>query len=335
MTNNEEMNTGRNEMPGGAGTVHPPVRKKSNPVLLAVCICIILAGSAVLLYGPELGLPVGTCGADTITMTYASTVVPTYTESLLHEFGEAEPDPAPAMPPLLDYLPRKDTIDTLMARAQVTGDDASVIGMYEFPDSRLILVTTGANVTEVLADNDSVRTYTLIPRHIGSRNSGTAWSREAAQAAHPRDRTYISLTEGNDTIQRIDLVLPGAGDPTVPLYIVNKTRTDTFRSPESAEAFSVTTTGTFYVIYGQRVERVTYGSAVSHAPEWKVCSERRGFTRNGTNGELRNTAKLARSSERVLAGYLAVTSPYLQVAEGSIGSSTGQWDSRDSTGCSC
>jgi hypothetical protein len=207
--------------------------------------------------------------------------------------------------------------------------------MYEFPDSRLLLVSTGTNITEVLWDNESVRTYTLIPRQVGSRNSGTAWSREAAWAAHPLDRTYNSLTEGNDTLQRIDLVLPKAGDPTVPVYIVSKTRTDTLRSPEGADAFSVTTTGTFYVIYGQRVERVTYGSVISHDPEWKVCSERTGITRNGTNAELRNTVKLARSSERVLVGYLAVASPYLQVTEGNMGSSMSQWNSRDSTGCSC
>jgi hypothetical protein len=260
---------------------------------------------------------------------------PVYTESLLYEFGEPEPDPAPAMPSLLDYLSKKDVIDTLLARAQVAGDEQSVIGMYEFPDSRLLLVATGVNVTEVLADNESVRTYPLVPRHVGSRNSGTAWSREAAWAAHPRQKIYVSLTESNDTIQRIDLVLPGTGGPTVPLYIVNKTRTDTFRSPESAEAFSVTTTGTFYVIYGQRIERATYGSAVSHDTGWMVCSEKIGFLRNGMNGELRNTVKLARSSERVLVAYLAVASPHLQVTEGSIGSSTSQWDSRDSTGCSC
>ncbi|MDD5143352.1 hypothetical protein [Methanoregula sp.] len=333
--NNDEMNTGQNDKTGDAGTVHPPVRKKSTPVLLTVCICIILVGSAVLLYGPELRLPVGTCGADTITMTFTSTVVPTYTESLLHEFGEAEPDPAPAIPPMLDYPPKKDVIDTLLARAQVVGGERSVIGMFEFPDTRLILVTTGSNVTEVLADNESIRTYTLIPRYVGSRNSRTSLSREDALALHPRDRTYISLTESNDTIQRIDLVLPVTGDTTVPLYWVNKTRTDTFHSVEGAEVFSVTTTGTFYIIYGEQVESVTYGSAVSHDPEWKVCSEKIGFTRNGMNGELRNTVKFARSSERVLVAYLAITSPFLQVTEGNMGSSISQWDSRDSSGCSC
>jgi hypothetical protein len=78
MTKTEEMNTRKNDKPGDAGTVHLPERKKSNPVLLVVCICIILAGSAVLLYGPELGLPVGTCGSDTIAMTYESRVAGLY-----------------------------------------------------------------------------------------------------------------------------------------------------------------------------------------------------------------------------------------------------------------
>lgn len=329
------MNTRKNDKPGDAGTVHPPVRKKSNPVLLAVCICIILAGSAVLLFGPVLVLPVGTCGSDTIAMTYESRVAPVYTESLLYEFGEPEPDPAPVMPSLLDYLPKKDVIDTLLARAQVAGDEQSVIGMYEFPDSRLILVATGANVTEVLADNESVRTYTLVPRHVGSRNTGSGWNRKAAGGAHPRENISISSTVGNETIQCIELILPGQGERTVPLYRVNKTRTDAFQSADGAKVFSVTTTATFYVIYGQRVEQATYSSAISLDPEWMVCSEKIGFLRNGMNGELRNTVKLARSSERVLVAYLAVASPHLQVTEGSIGSSTSQWDSRDSTGCSC
>lgn len=334
--------------------MNPSKQEKSNPVLIAVCCIIIAVGLAILFIGPRVGFLAGTCGQDEIPMTFTNMVTPTYATSLLYELGEPEPAAAPAMPHMIDYPLQKDAIDSLMARAQVNGSDKSVIGMYEFPGSRLLLVNTGNNVTEILAVNDSIRTVTLVPRTVGSRHHGvdnggyypslasnssdnsrsTSISWWPAVAEIPKPPAYNLSTGTTDTIRRIDPILPGTANVTCPFYIVKKTRTDTFYSSEGTEEFSVTTTGTFYVLYGQRVEHVTYDSAIANSSEWKICFDRMGVTMNGPAAELRHTVKLSRSSERVLIGYLGVTGPFIQIPE-TMGGSTTQWISRDGAGCSC
>jgi len=278
--------------------------------------------------GEWTGFSSSTCNNDAIRMTYTGMTAPTYPDSFLYLFGEREPAPAPAMPLLLDYLPKKDAIDALMARAQVNGSEASVIGLYEFPDSRLLIIDNATTLTEVLETGDGIRISSLVPRLVGSRHTG------ANETGYQQHGAYNSSTENDVTIHRIDLVLPGPGNATTPLYIVNKTRTDTFFSQDGMELASVSTTGTFYVLYGQRVDRVLYGSAISHDPGWKVCSQTIGMSMNGATGELRHTVKFAQSSERILHAHLIVAGPYIQVYE-EAGASTSEWISRDSTGCSC
>jgi hypothetical protein len=352
MTGPDKTPNKQNEKTGGDVPGDLPGQKKSNPVLLSVCCGIIVLGLVILFVGPKIGLFAGTCVQDTVPMTFTNMVPPSYATSFLYEFGEPEPAAAPVLPPMIDFPLRKDAIDALMAREHVNGSEESVVGLYEFPDSYLLLVNTGENVTEVLAKNDSVRAYTLVPRTVGSRGAdgegyypyltgnssdntnSTAISWWPAVAEITKPPIYNLSTGTTDTIQRIDLVLPGTANATCPLYLVNKTWTDTFYSPEGLEEFSVTTTGTFYVLYGQRVEHVTYDSAITHAYGWQVCSDRIGVTRNGPAWELRHTVKLSRSSERVLLAYLGVTGPFLQIPE-TMGSSMSQWISRDGAGCSC
>lgn len=354
MTENDELSGKPNPKNPGTDTGNLPEQEKSNPVLIAVCCIIIAVGLAILFIGPRVGFLAGTCGQDEIPMTFTNMDAPTYAMSLLYEFGEPEPAAAPPMPHMIDYPLRKDTIDALLARAQVNGSDKSIIGMYEFPGSCLLLVNTGENVTEILAINDSIRTVTLVPGNVGSRQHGygepayplplpsnsSAGNTDAALGWWPmtaeihKPPVYLLSTGTTDTIRRIDPVLPGTVNVTCPLYIVNKTRTDTFHSSEGTEEFSVTTTGTFYVLYGQRVEHVTYDSAITNSSGWKICFDRMGITMNGPAAELRHTVKLSRSSERVLIGYLGVTGPFIQIPE-TLGSSTVQWISRDGVGCSC
>ena len=316
-------------------------KKWHNLLMAALCVVIVLglgflfwtpAHSVVNRYfipaGEWPGFSFGTCSNDDNRMTYTSMTAPTYTDSFLYLFGESEPAAAPAMPPMLDYLPKKDTIDVLAASVNINATEESVIGLYELPDSRLLIIDNGTTLTELLETGKGIRISALVPRLVGSRHTG------ANETGYHQHGAYNSSTENDVAVHRIDLVLPGPGNATVPLYIVNKTRTDTFFSRDGVELASVSTTGTFYVLYGQRVDRVLYGSAISHDTGWKVCSQKIGMSMNGATGELRHTVKLAQSSERILHAHLIVTGPYIQVYEGS-GGSTSEWISRDSTGCSC
>lgn len=328
-------------------------RRLWEKIVVAVSCAIILLGLGFLVWGALNGCATGTCGSghsitnmyiipaglwngfssgtcsnDDIQVTYTGMSTPSYANSFLYQFGESEPARGPDMPPLTDYPMRREVVDPLMARAQVKGTEKSIIGLYEFPDSRLLLINNDTTLTEVLETGNSIRISSLIPRLAGSRHTGT---NETGYHHHP---TYNSSTEDDVTVHRIDLVLPGPGNATAPLYIVKKTRTDTALYPDGAELFTVSTTGTFYVLYGQRVDRVLYGAVISHDPGWKICSQKIGMSMNGMTGELRHTVKFARSSERILHAHLIITGPSIQVYEGS-GGSTSEWNSRDSTGCSC
>lgn len=330
-----------------------PGIKWGNRALITVCIVIIVLGLGFLVSGIWSGCAMGicssdhgvanmffipagiwtgfssgTCANDDILMTYTSTSTPSYADSFLYLFGEREPAKGPDLPPLTDYPLRREVADPLIARAHVNATEKTIIGLYEFPDSLLLLINDDTILTEVLGTGDGVRMYPLKSRMVGSRHTV---SNETGYHHHP---VYNSSTQDDVTIHRIDLVLPGPGNATVPLYIVKKTRADTVFYPDGAEIFTVSTTGTFYVLYGQRVDRVLYESAISHDPGWQVCSQKIGMSNNGQTGELRHTVRFARSSQRILQAHLIITGPSIQVYEGS-GGSMSEWNSRDSTGCNC
>ena len=328
--------------------------KKWQRILVAACVIIIFLGLGFLFWtvwngcatgicgsghsvanlyfipaGIWNGFSPGTCGPDTIPMTYTSTIKPAFATSFLREFGESEPGPAPVLPPILQYPLRKEVIDSLMARAQVNSTEDSIIGLYEFPDSRLLLINQDIHLTEILETGEGIRTYTLVPEPVGNWRTG---SNEAGPALK---NAYTSSTEHVVTIQRIHLMLPPAGNETALLYIVNKTIIERVFSPDHGSLASITTRGTFYVRYGQRVERVISGSAVTVESPWTLCSQKIGISgEDSMTGELKQTVKLAWSSERMLRAYLVTSGAHIQVHDAS-GSSSSQWRSNDSTGCSC
>ena len=114
-------------------------------------------------------------------------------------------------------------------------------------------------------------------------------------------------------IDRVDLVLPPPGNATKPLYIVYKTDVDRVFYPDGRPLVSITTRSTFYALYGQRIERVIGMSEIKLDPVWKQCSPRMDVSGEGSRlGEIQNTVKLARSSERILWSRLIVTSADIQ-----------------------
>jgi len=169
----------------------------------------------------------------------------------------------------------------------------------------------------------------MVPEPVGN------WQAVTNEAGPARENAYNSSTEHGVTIQRIHLMLPPAGNATALLYRVNKTIIERVFSPDHRPFASITTRGTFYVLYGQRVERVISGSAVTVEPPWKLCSQKIGISGEGSiTGELKQTVKLARSSERLLRANRVTSGAHIQVHDAS-GSSASQWRSTDSTGCSC
>ncbi|MDO9326704.1 MAG: hypothetical protein Q7T80_17270 [Methanoregula sp.] len=304
-------------------------RRLWEKIVVAVSCVIIVTAVATNIISPWWGVPIGICGPDTIPMNYSTEILPTFEMSFLHEFGESEPDRNLTLPPLMLYEQKQQSIDTLMAQAHIDGPPNSIIGLYEFPDARLLLIDQNTSITEVLGTGEKIQTFSLTPVIVGNRHYV---SNETAGLQHG---AYNFSYEDSVAITRIDLILPPQGNMTHSLYIVNKTHTEHDLYPDGRSLAAVTTTGRFYVIYGQRVERVIGTSAIILDPAWKPCSPRTEISGEGREeGEMKYTIKLARSSERMLKARLITTGAYIQVVEGNMGSGS-QWKSRDSTGCTC
>lgn len=300
-----------------------------NFLLIIFCI-IIFFGLLFILVGPGIGFPVGTCGTDEIQMISTTDIEPSYAASLLKEFGEPEPGPAPDRLPVMQYPLRKEVIDTLMDREQIAVSEDSIIGLYEFPNSRLLLIDQGSGVEEIIRTDEGTRILTLPKEPAGSLHLGV---NETGTALHG---TFLSSTEYNISIQQIDLVLPGPGNETAPLYIVKKSGIEYLFNMDETPLATISKAGTFYVLYGEWVERVVSSSYVIPDPSWTLCFERLEISGEGTPmGELKYTTKFARGSERILRAHLITTGAYIQVHDANMQTSTSQWTSRDSTGCSC
>jgi hypothetical protein len=293
--------------------------------------CVIIASVVVAFaVSPGHRIELGTCGPDTMPMAYSADIQPEFATSLLHELGEPEPVKDPALPPLLDYAIRPEIAETLMDRAGIAIAPDSVIGLYEFPDARILLLNRESGITEVLGTGDGVRTFNLTPIPEGSRGYRT---NETVKPVQRGD--YNSTSEYSVAIDRVDLVLPPPGNATTSLYVVTKTNIDRFFYPDERPLVTITTRSTFYVRYGERVERVTGTSAIDLDPAWKKCSSRTGISgESSRRADIQQTAKLARGSDRILWSRLTVTSADIQQYD-TGGQSTSEWMSSDSTGCSC
>ena len=300
-------------------------------ILLAACCIIIISWAAIVITSPGNRISIGTCGPDSIPMNYSTEIQPAYETSYLYKFREPEPGRSLTLPPLQRYPEHQARIDALMDRAHISGSPESIIGLYEFPEYRLLLIDRNESVTGVLETNNTLKTLSLTPVPVGTFHF------EDNQTENPDHGAYRFHYENSVEITRIDPVVPPSGNLTAPLYIVNKTELEQVFYPNGRVLAAITTTGRFYVIYGQRVERVTGTSAILLDPAWKQCSPRMETAGEGSRaGEMKYTIKFARSSERLLWSRLITTSDQIQIFDAAMGgTSSSQWMSTDSTGCSC
>ncbi len=305
-------------------------RRLWEKIVVAISCLIIAAVVVLFAVSPGNQIRLGTCGPDTMPMSHSSEIQPEFAMSLLHEFGEPEPVRDPSLPPLVDYPVRREIADSLMARAGIVVAPDSVIGLYEFPDTRILLAGRDTGIVEVLGTGEGVRTFNLTPAHVGSRVHRTNKTAESVQRGH-----YNSTSEYTVAIDRVDIMLPPPGNATAALYIVSWINIDRFFYPDERPLATITTRSIFYVRYGERVERVTGNSDIDLDPAWKQCSARTGISGEGSRrADIQQTVKLARASDRILWSRLIVTSADIQQYDTS-GQSTSEWMSSDSTGCSC
>jgi len=305
-------------------------RNLGEKIVVAVSCAIIIAGAAIFFFSPGHRIFVGNCGSDSMPLNYSTDIQPEYDLSFLHEFGEPEPDRNLTLPPMIDYEIRQQISDTLMDQAGFPRVPDSVLGLYEFPDARLLLVSRDGGIVELLGTGEKIQTFNLTPISIGSRPNGESFTKNPIQQG-----SYNFSSESFIAIERIDLVLPTPGNGTTPLYIVNKTDIDRIFYTDGRPLASITSRSTFYVRYGQRVERIIGTTDIKLDSAWKQCSsQKRILGEGGRRGDIQHTEKFARGSDRLLWSRLIVMSADIQWHDTGDGS-TSEWISNDSTGCRC
>ncbi len=304
-------------------------RRLWEKIVVAVSCIIIISWVVVLVVSPGHRFSLGTCGSDTMPMSYSTDIQPTFEESILHEFGEPEPDRNLNLPPMVDYAVRQRISDAFLERAGIPPAPDSIIGLYEYPNARLLLVNRDGAIVELLRTGEKIQTFNLTPVFIGSRPNGDN-SMNPVQSG-----SYNLSSESSIAIERINLVLPGPGNGTAPLYIVNKTDIDRIFYPDGRHLASITSRSTFYVRYGQRVERIIGTTEIKLDSAWKQCSSQTRIPgEGGRRGDIQHTEKFARGSDRIVWSRLIVMSADIQRVDTGDESTSG-WISTDSTGCSC
>ena len=304
--------------------------KKVHYIFLAVCCIIFISWIAIFSLSPGYRIFVGTCGSDTIPLNYSTDIEPEYDLSFLHEFGEREPDRSLTLPFMINYEVRQQNSDTLMVRTGIPLVPDAVIGLYEFPDARLLLVSRDGGIIEVLRTGEKIQTFNITPVPVGRRPNGESFTKNPIGQG-----SYNFSSESSIAIERIDIVLPLPGNGTAPLYIVNKTDIDRIFYPDGRHLASITSRSTFYVRFGQRVERIIGTTEVKLDPAWKQCSSGTGISGEGNRrGEIQQTVKFARGADRIVWSRLVVMSADIQWHD-TGDESTSEWMSSDSTGCTC
>ncbi|MCK9581070.1 MAG: hypothetical protein M0Q92_11590 [Methanoregula sp.] len=305
-------------------------KKTPISIPLAICIVTIFCGIVLILSFQGTRIPIGTCGHETLPMSFSTDIEPSFGTSFLEEFGAGEPDAGRHLPPIIDYPLRKQAIDDLMKRARIITSEDSIIGFYELPGSRLVLIDRETSVAEIVANGDGIQVYNLVPEPVGSRHFGAD---ESGPAPYGPD---LSSSGNTVTITRIDILLPGPGNVTTPLYIVRKTMTEQIYYSDRTPLAFISTTGTFYARYGERIDHIVSSGQVITDPQWALCSEGFNISMDGGRmGELSHKVRFARDSDRVEHVHYIATSPYIQIHDVNAARSASYWMSRDSSGCNC
>jgi len=261
-----------------------------------------------------------------------------HSSNLLDEFDLQKPSLNGKAVPFLSYKDSKDLSDRIMKQAKISDDTSAVIGMYNFGDSKMLLINKGDRILEAFYDGKSVKTYLLTPQLVGDKTVTDAPQKIAGPEGDSGD--YSVETSVRTQLYSVDLIYPG-GEKSVtgtysPLstYTVTRTRTDVYRNGLGDTIARLITTGVFYVNYGVSITSITNSSSYwinPLFPGWSACSYTYQTSGVGTtSGQLYNHYKFGTLYLRYQMDIWVAVDAWLT---GSDGGSTNQWVSLYGDGC--
>jgi hypothetical protein len=204
----------------------------------------------------------------------AAIVQPGTSSSLFDQLGLQKPQISGTPVRLKTYDESKDIADKILTQGKFSDASKSVIGLYDFGSTQILLINRKDTVLEAVYDGKTVTTYTLTPVLIGETKESENPKKILNPAGDLGD-TYVS-TETSTKLYSLKLQSPG-GNPSLSrsvsalsTYIVTRYRTDNYRR-SNVNWVTCTAKGVFYINYGSSVTSINDQSSYALQYPYMYC----------------------------------------------------------------
>ncbi|MDD5142390.1 hypothetical protein [Methanoregula sp.] len=217
--------------------------------------------------------------------------------NLFDKMGLQRPEIEKNSIPLKRYDESKEIVERIMAIGKVTNEAKSVIGLYDFGSSQVLLIDSGDSVLALSYDGNKVKTTKIVPKLLGEmKESGPAKPASLQQKTLGDSVTTNILTQ----LYSISIESPESSSAVKTIYQVTKTRTDEYKNYLGEIRASLTVTGKFYVDYGISISSIIDQSSYYVSFPYTMCSfthagSGTGSTAGQVNAHLKTGAAFARA----------------------------------------
>ncbi|AGB02942.1 hypothetical protein [Methanoregula formicica] len=217
--------------------------------------------------------------------------------NLFDKMGLQRPEIEKNSIPLKRYDESKEIVERIMAIGKVTNEAKSVIGLYDFGSSQVLLIDSGDSVLALSYDGNKVKTTKIVPKLLGEmKESGPAKPASLQQKTLGDSVTTNILTQ----LYSISIASPESSSAVKTIYQVTKTRTDEYKNYFGEIRASLTVTGKFYVDYGISISSIIDQSSYYVSFPYTMCSfthagSGTGSTAGQVNAHLKTGAAFARA----------------------------------------
>jgi len=253
----------RSGLPSGVHRKNESEKMKATMKFCAVLLALLLAGMAMV---PCVSAECACHREDMRFQEEFRIVQSDKGTNLLDELGLSRPVNLENTVHLKTYTESKEIADKLLDAINLSDRSDSVIGMYDFGNYQILLISQGESILEVLSDGHTVKSSTRIPIPLGEKEIS-------------KKPTMISLNEMMENVSvnthvqlySTSIVSPESPSMILTLYIVTVTRTDEYRNYFGEIRASLTAKGTFYVEYGSSITGITDLSSYYTTFPYSTC----------------------------------------------------------------
>ncbi|MCK9581147.1 MAG: hypothetical protein M0Q92_11990 [Methanoregula sp.] len=141
------------------------------------------------------------------------------------------------------YNESKSIADRIMKKAVLLDSEKSVIGVYDFGNSQILLISRNGNILEVVDDGKSITTHTIVPELIGEREKTYAPNMGVSDGLTDNDGMFE--TRIKDKLYSFSVQQPDSSKVVLTTYAVTRERTDSYVGTQTWVTAKVK--GTFYI----------------------------------------------------------------------------------------